>query len=1043
MIEDGQYELQCDVQNVAPVKFLTVSWYKGDTLVSNTTFSDPTKTPVNQSTTLQITPSRVDDGAQYTCVAELDLGPDGPQPPPTVRSDPIIITTQDICPVTLQPSKVVVQYKASVTANCSTSVGVMGMGWEASQGPVDTKPDVQFITWSVDRLVEWDIQPFCFINPKVGDQCQADLSVTVYKLPDRVSISTVGHTGPMIEGRQYELLCDIQNVAPVKFLTVKWFKGDTLVSNTTFSDSTKTPVNLSSKLQKNPIRNDDGAQYRCVAELDLGPDGPQPPPTVTSDPLIIAVYVKLALVSCLLATLYVTDRAKTLSSLAALQPVAPSADNNPVSLALSETPALCTNALHLDPPRVVVSYGDPVSVNCSTNETYLKLAWETAYGDTKMIGTTTITWTVEELKDFDARVFCFMVDKEYNSEQAELNITVYKTPDKVTISTVGHSGPMIEGRKYELQCDVQNVAPVEFLTVSWYKGDTLVNHTTFNDSTKTPVTRSTTLQIIPSRDDNGAQYRCVAELDLGPDGPQPPPTVTSDSLNMTVYYGPEIVSCPSNVIVTEGEVFTSPCSITGFPQPEITWYKDEEIVDFSQPMNKRNAGQYTLLAINDNTNATHTLEIEVLYKPVRISELQSKSVAFGNTEELRCFSDSKPRPQYRWNYTQASNVGTQDTDGVSLLSIDYATGRNTGTYTCTATNKLGTISKSVTVNVQGAVGKVSIKTVGHNGPMIEGKEYEFRCDVRFDSPVHFVNVSWYKGDRRVKSTPFNISSTTNIPKPVNLSDTFKDSHSRTDNGTQYKCTAEIRDQQGQIVADGEKSALLTIIVHYKPIINISKLPSVVPVFRGYPEVLICEAEGYPQPDITWTTKENTKADKGNLTIIEATNENVGIYNCTASNSVETTVRMVKVIMKEIPRSASISVVGHSGPMVEGGQYELQCDIQKVASVEFLTVSWYKGDTLVDNLTFTDSTKDPGNVSTRLQISPSRDDNGAEYRCEAELMLNWNRGGTQASLKVSSPVLGITVTYGMRTTFWAVVGSFVGLAVVMILAYVLKKRNGQY
>lgn len=70
-----------------------------------------------------------------------------------------------------------------------------------------------------------------------------------------------------------------------------------------------------------------------------------------------------------------------------------------------------------------------------------------------------------------------------------------------------------------------------------------------------------------------------------------------------------------------------------------------------------------------------------------------------------------------------------------------------------------------------------------------------------------------------------------------------------------------------------------------------------PVFRGYPEVLVCEAEGYPQPKITWTMKSHTKVEEGNLTIMEATNDNVGLYICNASNSVDTTIRVVKVIMK--------------------------------------------------------------------------------------------------------------------------------------------------
>ena len=92
MLEEKQYQLQCEVQNIAPVQYLTVKWYKGETLENQTSYDDLTKTPVNVSSTLLITPTSADDGAQYSCVAELELGPEGPQPHPAVKSDPLTIT---------------------------------------------------------------------------------------------------------------------------------------------------------------------------------------------------------------------------------------------------------------------------------------------------------------------------------------------------------------------------------------------------------------------------------------------------------------------------------------------------------------------------------------------------------------------------------------------------------------------------------------------------------------------------------------------------------------------------------------------------------------------------------------------------------------------------------------------------------------------------------------------------------------------------------------------------------------------------------------
>ncbi|XP_016114066.1 uncharacterized protein [Sinocyclocheilus grahami] len=165
------------------------------------------------------------------------------------------------CPLQLNPQRVVVRYGDSVAANCSTSVLHEGMGWEASEGAVPMTKNQSLITWRVSELKEWDIKPVCFINYKIGDknQCPVELPVTVYKTPDSVFIS-VNHSGPMKEREPYELQCDVHNVAPTLLIR--------------------------------PDRADDGAQYRCEAELDLGAEGPQPHPTISSKPLNVEVYYK-------------------------------------------------------------------------------------------------------------------------------------------------------------------------------------------------------------------------------------------------------------------------------------------------------------------------------------------------------------------------------------------------------------------------------------------------------------------------------------------------------------------------------------------------------------------------------------------------------------------------------------------------------------------------------------------------------------------------------------------------------------------------------
>nr|XP_023677754.1 vascular cell adhesion protein 1-like isoform X1 [Paramormyrops kingsleyae] len=205
-------------------------------------------------------------------------------------------TAADGC-LELHPNRVVVRHGDPVSVNCTVSTDHSGMGWTAPVDDVPNTPGVQFLTWRVESLTIWDLRPLCYANRPGKAQCKERLSVTVYKPPDSVSVSSVNSTDPMVEGSQYQLKCEIQNIAPVQNLTVKWYKGHTLVHEDRDCviedgniDKEKAPVSVSSTLLITPSRADDGAEYSCWAELDLGPEGPQPPLAMKSTPLNITVH---------------------------------------------------------------------------------------------------------------------------------------------------------------------------------------------------------------------------------------------------------------------------------------------------------------------------------------------------------------------------------------------------------------------------------------------------------------------------------------------------------------------------------------------------------------------------------------------------------------------------------------------------------------------------------------------------------------------------------------------------------------------------------
>ncbi|XP_048047158.1 intercellular adhesion molecule 5 isoform X5 [Megalobrama amblycephala] len=797
MKEGNQYELQCDVLNVAPVQNLTVKWYKGQTLVDQITFSDTIKTPVNETATLMIRPDRSDDGVQYRCEAELELGEEGPQPPPNFTSDPLNLTVfyEPIINETKLPSRVSVFRGYPVEIVC-----------KAKGNPKPT------ISWNLgtnntvynETLTITDSTPeelSCIANNSVGTDIR-HVKVSIQETPDSVSISTVNHIGPMMEENQYELQCDVLNVAPVQYLTVKWYKGQTLVDQTTFNNTIKTPVNETATIMIHPDRSDDGVQYRCEAELDLGAEGPQPPPKVTSDPLNITVFYEPIINETKLPsivpvfrgypveivceaegnpkptiswnlgtnntvyseTLTITDSTPEELSCIADNSVGtdirhvkvsiqdkpiinkiklPSrvsvfrgypveivceaegnpkptiswnlgtnntvysetltiTDSTPEELSCIADNSVGTDIRHvkvsikdgdcpveLNPQRVVVEYGGPVSVNCSTSIPHDGMGWEASEGGVPMSKDNLITWRVSNLREWDIEPFCYINPKVGDQCLSYLPVTVYKTPDSVSISTVNHTGPMKERNQYELQCDVLNVAPVQNLTVKWFKGQTLVNQTTFTDTIKTPVDKTVTLMIRPDRSDDGVQYRCEAELDLGEEGPQPPPKVTSDPLNITVHYKPQINLCEDWSPKNETPLVSYPNlnSIKGNPRPNISWRRKSSPLSAFVPLNTNDSGKYELTASNELGNFTCTINILVEYPP-QLNCGERYEVKEKTDWQPPCFAGGLPKP-YIFLYKNGKNI---------QLPF-YPKWNDSGLYQLNASNKHGAVNSYFTLNI--------------------------------------------------------------------------------------------------------------------------------------------------------------------------------------------------------------------------------------------------------------------------------------------------------------------------------------------------------
>nr|XP_015195397.1 PREDICTED: roundabout homolog 1-like [Lepisosteus oculatus] len=351
--------------------------------------------------------------------------------------------------------------------------------------------------------------------------------------------------------------------------------------------------------------------------------------------------------------------------------------------------------LEISPQRAVVRYGDPVTVNCTTTQTPRGMGWEAPVGATGMkTDVQSVTWSVSSLTDWTAEPKCYgNFLTEPKQCRKNLNISLYKYPDSVSLSSDSPVVQMVEGRQYHLQCEVQNIAPVQYLTVNWYRGQTLIHSQDFfTNTTRTPVNVSATLLFTPDRAHSGQQLTCEAELNLGPEGPKPPPANQSDPLKITVLYGPEITGCPLSVDVKEHHSLQSSvnCTAEGSPPPETRWVKDGQQIDPSVKLTRTDEGQFTYEATNTQGTVNHAVTVEVRYGPEITGCPLSVDVEEHHSLEssVNCTAEGSPPPETGW-----VKGGQQIDPSVKLTRTDE------GQFTYEATNTQGTVSHTVNVTV--------------------------------------------------------------------------------------------------------------------------------------------------------------------------------------------------------------------------------------------------------------------------------------------------------------------------------------------------------
>ncbi|MEJ1270154.1 hypothetical protein NN561_000975 [Cricetulus griseus] len=399
----------------------------------------------------------------------------------------------------------------------------------------------------------------------------------------------------------------------------------------------------------------------------------------------------------------------------------------------------------------------------------------------------------------------------------------------------------------ELDCQVTGSPPP---TIMWLKGGQLIDE---RDGFKI-LLNGRKLVVAQAQVSDTGLYQCVATNIAGDN---------KKEFEVTVHVPPTIKSSdlPEKTVVRNKPV-TLQCIANGIPNPSITWLKDEQPVNTAQgnlrvlsggrilaltSAQMSDMGRYTCVAVNAAGEKQRDIDLRVYVPPNIMGEEQNVSVLISQAVELICRSDAVPPPTLMWlkdGRPLLKKPGLSISGNGSVLKIEDAQVQDTGRYTCEATNVAGKTEKNYNVNIwvppniYGSDELVQLTA-------IEGNLITLLCE---SSGIPPPNLTWKKKDSLVLADSAGRVRILSGGRRLQISVAEK-----ADAGL-YTCMAS------NVAGIAKKDYNLQVYIRPSIANSGSHSPESI-VIRGKSISLECEAQGIPQPTVTWM-KDGRPLTKG-------------------------------------------------------------------------------------------------------------------------------------------------------------------------------------
>nr|XP_042899314.1 hemicentin-1 isoform X1 [Parasteatoda tepidariorum] len=432
---------------------------------------------------------------------------------------------------------------------------------------------------------------------------------------------------------------------------------------------------------------------------------------------------------------------------------------------------------------------------------------------------------------------------------------------------------VVLGKSIRIDCDVSGTPPP---TITWLKNGLPL---TEKDNVKL-INDDYALLFTYTMQAAAGNYTCIATNNAG---------TVEQKFNLTVLVPPtldEEIEKRDNISAVVGSQNRLQCSVKGYPQPDISWFKDGSVIasdenivikgDILEFLNVDSShnGTYTCEISNVAGKITKDFNMQVLVPPKLEGGNDSRFVTSSvkQSTTLQCSVTGIPTPSIIWlknglpiitTYTSQFHIGHRGTE----LTIRNAELRDSGQYTCIANNPAGNSSRHFMLTV---LEPPTIKDSPSSMKAVEGSEAVLTC---FADGVPPPDITWMKGGLPIVATEahsIRVEKFSLVLSNVKLKD-----------AADYTCYVNNE--------AGEDFKTITLEIIAPPVIKDNELYE--KVLSGDSVYLPCLASGHPAPLIMWhkdsiliNGNENSQLlPDGTLYIKSANVSHAGAYKCLAEN----------------------------------------------------------------------------------------------------------------------------------------------------------------